>query len=65
MAKKILIIEDDAAIQKILTEPLTAEGYEVTSAFDGTEGITEFQKHEFDLILLDLRLPKIDGYTVC
>ena len=65
MAKKILIIEDDAAIQKILTEPLTAEGYEVAAASDGAEGIMKFQKHEYDLILLDLMLPKIDGYTVC
>lgn len=65
MAKKILIIEDDEAIQKILTEPLTAEGYEVATASDGAEGITKFQKQEFDLILLDLMLPKIDGYTVC
>lgn len=65
MAKKILIIEDDDAIQKILTEPLTAEGYEVATAVDGVEGITKFQKQEFDLILLDLMLPKIDGYTVC
>lgn len=65
MAKKILIIEDDEAIQRILTEPFTAEGYEVAAAFDGVEGITNFQKQEFDLILLDLMLPKIDGYTVC
>ena len=65
MAKKILIIEDDAAIQKILSEPLTAEGYEVAAATDGAEGITKFQKQKYDLILLDLMLPKIDGYTVC
>lgn len=65
MAKKILIIEDDEAIQKILTEPFTAEGYEVAAASDGAEGITKFQKQEYDLILLDLMLPKIDGYTVC
>ncbi|MBD5113259.1 MAG: response regulator transcription factor [Ruminococcaceae bacterium] len=65
MAKKILIIEDDEAIQKILTEPLTAEGHEVATASDGAEGITKFQKQEYDLILLDLMLPKIDGYTVC
>ena len=65
MAKKILIIEDDEAIQKILTEPLTAEGYEVAAASDGAEGITKFQKQEYDLLLLDLMLPKIDGYTVC
>lgn len=65
MVKKILIIEDDEAIQKILTEPLTAEGYEVAAASDGAEGITKFQKQEYDLLLLDLMLPKIDGYTVC
>ena len=65
MAKKILIIEDDAAIQKILSEPLTAEGYEVAAASDGAEGLTKFQKQEYSLILLDLMLPKIDGYTVC
>lgn len=64
MNKKILIIEDDEAIRKILTEPLAAEGYEVSAASDGAEGIAVFQKQNFDLILLDLMLPGIDGYTV-
>lgn len=65
MDKKILIIEDEAAIQKILSEPLTFAGYKVTTASDGLEGINIFHKQDFDLILLDIMLPKIDGYTVC
>lgn len=65
MDKKILIIEDEQAIQKILMEPLTFEGYQVTAASDGLEGINKFHEQDFDLILLDIMLPKIDGYTVC
>ena len=65
MDKKILIIEDEAAIQKILSEPLTYAGYKITTASDGLEGINIFHEQDFDLILLDIMLPKIDGYTVC
>ena len=65
MSKKILIIEDEKAIQKILSEPLTFAGFEVSSASDGLEGINVFHKQDFDLVLLDIMLPKIDGYTVC
>lgn len=65
MDKKILIIEDEVAIQKILSEPLTFAGYKVTTASDGLEGINIFHEQDFDLILLDIMLPKIDGYTVC
>lgn len=65
MSKKILIIEDEAAIQKIIAEPLIFAGYEVTGASDGLEGVYAFHKQDFDLILLDIMLPKIDGYTVC
>ena len=53
------------AIQKILSEPLTFAGYKVTTASDGLEGINYFHEQDFDLILLDILLPKIDGYTVC
>lgn len=63
--KKILIIEDETAIRKILSEPLSCAGYEVTEASDGLEGINAFHGQKFDLILLDILLPKIDGYTVC
>lgn len=65
MDKKILIIEDELAIQKILSEPLTFSRYKVTTASDGLEGINLFHKQNFDLVLLDIMLPKIDGYTVC
>ena len=65
MDKRILVIEDEPAIQKILIEPLTAAGYEVTTASDGLEGINAFHEGSFDLILLDIMLPKIDGYAVC
>ena len=65
MAKTILIIEDETAIQNILAEPLRACGYEVVTASDGLEGINTFHAHHIDLILLDIMLPKINGYAVC
>lgn len=65
MERNILIIEDEAAIQKILSEPLSHVGYTVTTVSDGLEGINVFRKQNFDLVLLDIMLPKIDGYTVC
>lgn len=65
MDKRILVIEDEPAIQKILFEPLVAAGYTVTTASDGLEGVTAFHGGSFDLILLDIMLPKIDGYAVC
>ena len=65
MAKTILIIEDEIAIQNILAEPLRVCGYEVVTASDGLEGINTFHTHHIDLILLDIMLPKINGYAVC
>lgn len=65
MAKTILIIEDEIAIQNILAEPLRAFGYEVVTASDGLSGINAFHAHHVDLILLDIMLPKINGYAVC
>lgn len=65
MDKKILIIEDEVAIQRILSEPLAFAGYDITTASDGLEGIHAFRTQTFDLILLDIMLPKLDGYAVC
>ncbi|MDD3403919.1 MAG: response regulator transcription factor [Hespellia sp.] len=65
MAEKILIVEDEKAIQDILIEPLAFAGYDVTAASDGLEGINLFHTKCFDLVLLDIMLPKIDGYAVC
>jgi len=62
--KKILVIEDEVAIQDILKNYLEDAGYEVMVADDGMEGFSKFQNEAFDLILLDVMMPKIDGYVV-
>jgi len=61
---KILIIEDDRALQSAMVEMLVQEGYETISAYDGVEGLQKAQSEKPDLILLDLILPKKDGYEV-
>lgn len=63
--KEILVIEDEADIQELLTAFLEDSGYKVTVAGDGVAGITSFHCRPFDLVLLDIMLPKIDGYGVC
>ena len=60
-----MVVEDETAIQSILSELLTDAGYSVEVASDGLEGITKFRKEHFSLVLLDIMMPKIDGYTVC
>lgn len=65
MSERILIIEDETAIQSILSELLTNAGYEIEVASDGLEGITKFREKPFSLVLLDIMMPKIDGYGVC
>lgn len=62
---KILIIEDEPAIRDILRELLTDAGYEVEEAADGLGGVEKFRAGSFSLVLLDLMLPKLDGYGVC
>lgn len=64
MAKKILIVEDEATLQKAMTEFLAEEGFEVFSALDGEKGIELAKKEKPDLVLLDIILPKKDGYEV-
>lgn len=65
MNANILIIEDETEIQNILRELLTDAGYTADTAGDGLEGITAFRQKNYDLVLLDLMLPKINGYAVC
>ncbi len=65
MNERILIIEDETAIQSILSELLTDAGYRIEVANDGLEGITKFREQKFSLVLLDIMMPKIDGYAVC
>lgn len=65
MSKTILIIEDEIAIQNTIKAFLEDAGYIIILASDGIMGIELFKKHTPDLVLLDLMLPKIDGYAVC
>ncbi len=63
--KKILIIEDEPDIQELLCAYLRDAGYETATAGDGVTALTLFQSRSFDLVLLDILLPKIDGFGVC
>lgn len=63
--QKILVVEDDFDIQELLHSFLQEAGYEVEVANDGVEAIDIFSNCQFDLILLDIMLPKIDGFTLC
>lgn len=63
-AKRILIIEDEEQIARFVELELNYEGYEVVKAFDGREGLETFQSGHFDLVLLDIMLPKLSGLEV-
>lgn len=65
MAQRILIVEDELSIQSILKELLTDAGYEADTAGDGEEAVALFRRNSYDLVLLDIMLPKLDGYGVC
>jgi two-component system, NtrC family, response regulator AtoC len=61
---KILVIDDDRSICETLELYLTEEGYEVVTAVTGTEGLNQFVEHSPDVVILDIRLPDVDGFTV-
>ena len=62
--QKILVADDEASIRRILEARLSMIGYEIITATDGEEAIAAFNKHNPDLIVLDVMMPKIDGYGV-
>ena len=64
MGKKILIIEDEKKLSKVMGMYLYKEGYEVTSAYDGEEGERFIDTEKFDLIILDIMMPKKDGWSL-
>jgi len=65
MAKKILLVDDEPHIIMMLENRMKHAGYEVITASDGQEALTKAKKENPDLIILDLMLPKLDGYKVC
>jgi two-component system, OmpR family, response regulator len=62
---RILLVDDEQSIQTLLSYPLRKDGYHVTSALDGTEALQRFDDGRFDLVILDLMLPRLDGVEVC
>lgn len=65
MAGNILLVEDESALRMTLGDRLRKEGYGVDYAVDGEEGLTKAKQLPFDLIVLDVMLPKLDGFAVC
>src|SRR5215212_4908961 len=62
---RILLVDDEQAVQTLLTYPLRKEGYEVVGVMDGQEALDRFGEERFDLVVLDIMLPKLDGIEVC
>src|SRR6187200_400644 len=64
-APRILLVDDEPPIQTLLSFPLQRDGYEVVQAADGPEALARFSEQVFDLVVLDVMLPKMDGLEVC
>ena len=66
MAEKsrVLVVDDEDALRMVLSAELSSSGYDVTTSSDGDEAITQIQNKKFDLVLLDIKMPKVDGFEV-
>ena len=62
---RILLVDDEQPIQTLLSYPLRKEGYDVVQAADGQQALERFEEESFDLVILDLMLPRLDGLEVC
>jgi len=65
MKDRLLLVEDDLEIARVIRDTFLHEGYEVTWATTGLEGWEDFQENSYDLVLVDLMLPEMDGFTLC
>lgn len=63
--KKILVVEDEWKMRRLIKDYLVREGYQVDEAGDGQEGYDKFQETRYDLMVLDVMMPKMDGWSVC
>jgi DNA-binding response OmpR family regulator len=64
-APRILLVDDEQSIQTLLSYPLRKDGYEVVQATDGREALLRFGESSFDLVVLDVMMPRLDGLEVC
>jgi len=65
MGHRVLVVDDDARLQELLATYLSQNGFEVTSAADGRKGLAALQSDTFDIVLLDVMMPGLDGIEVC
>lgn len=65
MNSRILVVEDDSQIQELIVEFLLSQDYIVDTASDGIEGYEKFKRGNYDLVILDVMMPKLDGYGLC
>ena len=65
MDRKILVVDDDEELVDFLEDYLEKDGYEVRGTYNGKDALRRFREREFDLVVLDLMLPEMDGYRVC
>lgn len=65
MNYKILVVEDDNQIQELIVEFLSSQDYIVDTANDGVEGYEKFKSGKYDLVILDVMMPKLDGHSLC
>ncbi|MEA2388147.1 MAG: hypothetical protein QOG41_920, partial [Thermoleophilaceae bacterium] len=64
-APRILLVDDEQSVQTLLTYPLRKDGYDVITASTGQEALDRFREGQFDLVVLDVMLPEVDGFDVC
>src|SRR5438067_3459879 len=62
---RILVVDDEQPVQQLLDRTLRSEGYEVVAALDGEQALERMRTQTFDLVMLDVMLPKLDGFEVC
>jgi CheY-like chemotaxis protein len=62
--KKILVVDDETGIRSLLSELLESEGFEVRAAKDGQESLDEMQREDFDLVITDIQMPRLDGLAM-
>jgi DNA-binding NtrC family response regulator len=62
--RNILVVDDEEALRTVLSSELINAGYEIATAADGDEAISTVQNKKFDLVLLDIKMPKVDGFEV-